>query len=68
MTVMPVIDHEKCDGCGLCVSVCSCNALVMVGKVVSVIETEDCGWCMQCEVVCPSGAIVCPFEVVIEKH
>jgi MinD superfamily P-loop ATPase len=65
---MPLIEVEKCDGCGLCISVCTCNALVLVEEVVTVIETEECGWCLQCEAVCPTGAIACSFEVVIEEH
>ena len=66
MTEMPLIEREKCNGCGLCLSVCSCNALVLVENVITVIETEECGWCLQCEAVCPSGAITCPFEITIE--
>lgn len=65
---MPVIDQEKCNGCGLCLSVCSCHAFVLVANVVAVIETEECGWCLQCEAVCPTGAIACSFEIVIEEH
>ena len=68
MTEMPVIDLEKCDGCGLCISVCSCHGLALVENVATVIETEECSWCTQCEVVCPTGAIACPFEIVIEEH
>ncbi|MFQ5875683.1 MAG: ATP-binding protein [Dehalococcoidia bacterium] len=48
---MPVIDREKCDGCGLCVSVCYCNALVLVDNVITVIKTEACTWCTECEAV-----------------
>ena len=66
MVEMPVVNEAKCDGCGLCVSVCYCNALVLVSGVVIVVETEDCGWCTECEAVCPTGAITCPFEIVIE--
>ena len=66
MVEMPVVDEAKCDGCGLCVSVCYCNALVLVGGVVTIVETEECGWCTDCEAVCPAGAIACPFDIVIE--
>ena len=67
MAVMPVIDQVKCNGCGLCVSVCTCNALVLIDNVVTVIETEECHWCTNCEIVCLPGAISCPFEIVIEE-
>lgn len=67
MAQMPLIILEKCNGCGLCVIVCRCNALVLVNNVVTVVEVEDCGWCAQCEAVCPTGAISCPFEIVIEE-
>ena len=67
MTEVPVINQEKCIGCGLCVSVCTCGALVLVNNVVTIIETEvGCDWCTVCEAVCPTGAIACPFEIIIE--
>jgi len=65
---MPTLDQEKCNGCGLCVSVCSCNALMLVNNIVTVVETEECGWCAECEEVCPTKAIVCPFEIVLEHY
>ena len=64
---MPVIYEEKCNGCGLCISVCACKALVLSDNVVTVTETENCGWCLQCEIVCPTGAIACPYEIVIQE-
>ena len=67
MAAMPEIDQEKCNRCGLCVSVCSCEAIVLVENVVNIIETEECLWCTLCEAVCPTGAIACPFEIVIEE-
>jgi len=64
---MPVILQDKCDGCGLCVEVCACQAIIMVNKVITIIETEACGWCLQCELVCPTEAIACAFEIVVEE-
>jgi MinD superfamily P-loop ATPase len=66
MKDIPVIDVEKCDKCGLCVSVCACGALVIMGNSVRVKEVAECGWCTLCELVCPNGAISCPFEIVME--
>jgi MinD superfamily P-loop ATPase len=67
---MPVIDLEKCDRCGLCVSICKCGVLVIVDNAVKVIESPErdrcTKWCNTCELVCPTGAITCPFEIVSE--
>ena len=65
---LPEIDRNKCNGCGLCVNVCACGALVIIDNVVTIVEIEqDCHWCTNCELVCPTGAIVCPFEIVFEE-
>lgn len=64
---MPEVDSAKCDGCGLCLKVCRCGALVMVNNRVTVVETKDCHWCTECEGICPKGAISCPFEIVFEQ-
>ena len=68
MVEMPRIDRSKCNGCGLCVSVCACRALILIDNVVKVIETAECGWCTECEAVCPTQAIACPFEIVLEHY
>jgi MinD superfamily P-loop ATPase len=67
VTEMPVIDPPKCDGCGLCVGVCQCNALAIVNNIVAIIETVECNWCTDCELVCPTGAISCPFEIILQE-
>jgi MinD superfamily P-loop ATPase len=64
---MPIVEPKKCDGCGLCVSVCSCNALVVVNNIITIIETVECDWCTDCELVCPTGAISCPFEIILQE-
>lgn len=70
MAEIPIINQEKCDQCGLCITVCTCQAIVMVDNVVTIIEKKECRqctrWCTLCEDVCPTGAISCSFEIVIE--
>ena len=62
----PSIDETLCEGCGLCVGVCRCGALVMQNGKVQVIPVNSCGWCGLCELVCPTGAITCPYEIIVE--
>jgi uncharacterized Fe-S center protein len=66
MKETPLIDEEKCQGCGLCVDICTCGALVLEDNVAKIQEINRCGWCTLCELVCPCGAISCPFEIVVE--
>ena len=68
MAELPMIDQDKCNGCGLCVTVCNNNALVLVNNVITIIEIVECDWCADCEAVCSTGAIVCPFEILIEEN
>lgn len=54
-----IIDPDKCDGCGLCVTVCGDNSIMLKdGKAVAgdnpVFGCIGCGHCMA---VCPTGAI-----------
>ncbi|MBN1374787.1 MAG: 4Fe-4S binding protein [Dehalococcoidia bacterium] len=67
---MPIFDPAKCDGCGLCILVCKCEALILESNTVNFIseKAEDCGWCMDCELVCPTGALQCPFEIVLAEE
>jgi MinD superfamily P-loop ATPase len=67
MNEVPVIDPKKCNGCGLCISVCQCGALILIDNIVTVIATTECDWCTECEAVCITGALSCPFEIVVEE-
>lgn len=53
----PQIHVDLCTGCGICVSSCPTDAIVLLnGK--AHIEEEACRNCRKCVRVCPSGAIV----------
>jgi len=66
MVEMPLVNQEKCNQCGLCITVCACGAIGWVENKISIIETEDCHWCTNCEATCPNGAISCYYEIIIE--
>ncbi|HPX21792.1 MAG TPA: 4Fe-4S binding protein [Mesotoga sp.] len=51
----PVIDHDRCTRCGLCVSVCPYFALSLDERVE--IDGEACFGCGLCQSRCPVGAI-----------
>jgi MinD superfamily P-loop ATPase len=54
--LVPEIDNDKCNGCGLCQEICQFNAIACFGKQVLVFPElcHGCGGCMQ---VCPEKAI-----------
>ncbi len=53
---IPVVDSERCTGCGRCVEACQFNALTIVsGKVLGF--KNLCHGCGGCAFVCPENAI-----------
>jgi NAD-dependent dihydropyrimidine dehydrogenase PreA subunit len=68
MSEVPSIDIRKCDGCGLCVPVCTGHSLAIINKVAVIINPEACVWCTMCEAVCPVGAASCAFEIMVVGH
>lgn len=54
------INHDKCNGCGLCVSVCKDFGLIIEsGKaVLSNTAVFGCIGCGHCMAICPTGAIL----------
>ncbi len=51
-----VIDHDRCDRCGACISACHFNAIEDDGEHVNIIS-EACEGCGFCTIVCPQQAI-----------
>ncbi len=52
----PVIDKDKCIGCGLCSEACSQNAISITGRK-SKLKASKCVLCMCCIEACPYHAI-----------
>ena len=52
----PVIDYNKCTGCGLCAEKCRFGAIKMV-KEIPKVNPFLCEGCGACEVLCPVKAI-----------
>ena len=63
MTVMPELDVDLCNGCGLCIAACHGGAIIQIEAKVKIIETENCDFCSVCEAVCPQGAIKCAYII-----
>jgi len=61
----PVLFPENCDGCGLCISVCSSGSLYLNNGRIALEPVGECDWCAVCEAVCLSNAIFCPFEIAV---
>jgi MinD superfamily P-loop ATPase len=53
---VPVIDAERCNGCGACGEICAFNALAVLPNEVMVFA-ELCHGCTGCWLVCPEEAI-----------
>ncbi|AEA47938.1 4Fe-4S binding protein [Archaeoglobus veneficus] len=53
-----VVDHDKCDGCGECISVCPAEVYELNDEGKSVpVRADDCEQCCSCVESCPNGAI-----------
>jgi formate hydrogenlyase subunit 6/NADH:ubiquinone oxidoreductase subunit I len=54
----PVIDRERCDGCGFCVDACPAQALTLDEETKKPrIQLARCIFCGECAEICPRKAI-----------
>lgn len=65
---IPLIDPQRCDGCGLCVRACPTRALELTDGLAVVARPLDCDYIGMCEAVCPRQAIARPFEIVLPEE
>lgn len=59
----PVIDRDKCNGCGLCDSHCPLDVIYMEGEIPEVAYPEECWHCGACRQDCPTGAVSIEFTL-----
>lgn len=68
MAVVPIVDEDLCDGCGVCVDACHTNAVALVNGKAVFVNPDNCDYCTDCESLCPKGAIRCPLEIVVAER
>jgi NAD-dependent dihydropyrimidine dehydrogenase PreA subunit len=57
------VDHTKCNGDAICISICPVNVFELKDKKAIPVREKDCFFCMTCIALCPEQAI----EVVDEN-
>ena len=62
--VLPEINLQRCNRCGMCVERCPTHAVEMRTEGPVVVRPSDCTYCALCEALCPQGAITCAYEIV----
>jgi ferredoxin len=62
---LPVVQLDRCRGCGACITACPLGVLALSGGRVWLAAPDRCDYCGRCEAACPNQAISCPYEVVL---
>jgi NAD-dependent dihydropyrimidine dehydrogenase PreA subunit len=53
----PVVDEEKCNGCGNCAEICPSEVYQVEEDKSEAIHPEDCIECWACVTQCPTESI-----------
>jgi NAD-dependent dihydropyrimidine dehydrogenase PreA subunit len=51
------LDQTKCNGCGMCISVCPHRVFGPSNRAVEILERDACMECGACVMNCPEGAL-----------
>ena len=57
VTMYPVVDEEKCNGCGNCAEICPSEVYQVEKDKSEAIRPEDCIECWACVTQCPTESI-----------
>ena len=63
--ITPIVDLDRCTGCGDCVDNCPAGAVEIADRQVTFVASDACTYCGICEDVCPEGAVSLYFEVSV---
>jgi dihydropyrimidine dehydrogenase (NAD+) subunit PreA len=55
--MLPDIDLEKCNGCGICAAPGHCECIEIIDKKAVLVEPKECYSCAVCYFLCPKDAI-----------
>ena len=57
VTMYPIVDQEKCNGCGNCAEICPSEVYEIEGDKSNPTHPEDCIECWACVNQCPTESI-----------